>query len=48
MPMDSVNEENVEHLKREYEKTQKELDILKNTDIIDMYYDELCELEEML
>lgn len=48
MPMDSVNEENVEILKEEYEKTQHNLEQLRSRDIIDMYYDELIELEEVL
>ena len=48
MPMDSVNEENVENLKNEFEKTQHELEVLKATDIVDIYYKELQELEEML
>ena len=48
MPMDSVNEENVENLKDEYEKVQKELEELKNKHITTMYYEELVELEKML
>ena len=48
MPMDSVNEENVENLKQEYEKVQKELEELKNKHITMMYYEELVELEKML
>ena len=48
MPMDSVNEENVEILKNEYEKTQHNLELLKSTEIVDMYFDELMELEKML
>ena len=48
MPMDSVNEENVESLKSEYEKVQKELEELKNKSIVSMYYEELKELEKML
>ena len=48
MPMDSVNEENVKTLKNEYEKTQHELEMLKATQIVDMYYTELKELEKML
>ena len=48
MPMDSVNEENVKTLKNEYEKTQHELEMLKATQIVDMYYNELKELEKML
>ena len=44
MPMDSVNEENVENLKHEYEKVQKDLEELKNKSIISMYcYEELEE-----
>ena len=46
MPMDSVNEENVESLKSEYEKVQKELEELKNKSIVSMYYEELKELEK--
>ena len=46
MPMDSVNEENVEHLKEQYEKTKVNLEELKNKTIQDMYYDELDELEK--
>ena len=48
MPMDSVNEENVKTLKNEYEKTQHELEMLKATQIVDMYYNELKELEKVL
>ena len=48
MPMDSVNEENIEKLKSLYEKTAQELDVLKSTPCIDTYYKELCELEKVL
>ena len=48
MPMDSVNEENVEQLKNEYDKTLADLEDLKNKDIIDTYYEELEELKEVL
>ena len=48
MPMDSVNEENVEQLKAQYEKTKKELEELKNKTIQNMYYDELEDLEKVL
>ena len=47
MPMDSVNEENVKTLKNEYEKTYTAGDV-KATQIVDMYYTELKELEKML
>ena len=48
MPMDSVNEENVENPKHNYDKTQQELDILKNKNIETMYFEELEELEKVL
>ena len=48
MPMDSVNEENVEQLKNEYDKTLIELEELKSKNIIDTYYEELEELKEVL
>ncbi len=48
MPMDMVNEENVEKLKNEYEYTTQCLETLKQTTIISMYYKELCELEKSI
>ena len=48
MPMDSVNEENVERLKNLYEKTAEDLELLKSTTTIETYYKELCELEKVL
>ena len=48
MPMDSVNQENVESLKNEYDKLIQEIEELKNTTIIEMYYNELTELDNML
>jgi DNA topoisomerase-2 len=48
MPMDSVNEENVERLKKEYEDIQSLLDKTMSTTIVEMYYEELTKLEEML
>ena len=48
MPMDSVNEENVERLKHLFETTQHNLELLKSTTSVETYYKELCELEEIL
>ena len=48
MPMDMVNEENVEKLKHEFDSTKQSLEELKNTTTVSMYYKELCELEETI
>ena len=48
MPMDNVNEENVQKLKNEYDHTRSSLDILKATTPVSMYYNELCELEKSI
>jgi DNA topoisomerase-2 len=48
MPMDNVNEENVQKLKNEYDHTRTSLDILKATTPVSMYYNELCELEKSI
>ena len=48
MPMDMVNEENVEKLKHEFDSTKQSLEELKNTTTVSMYYKELCELEEAI
>jgi DNA topoisomerase II len=48
MPMDMVNEENVEKLKTDFDHTKEALEALKQKSIVDMYYDELCELEEAI
>ena len=46
MPMDMVNEENVEKLKQDFDQTKEALEALKQKNIVDMYYEELCELEK--
>ena len=48
MPMDNVNEENVQKLKNEYDHTCKSLETLKATTPISIYYNELCELEKSI
>ena len=46
MPMDSVTEENITKLQKEYHKKMRELDIVKETSIEKMWIDELTKLEE--
>jgi hypothetical protein len=48
MPMDMVNEENVEKLKNDYDSTKSCLEELKNMTNIQMYYKELEELEKAI
>ena len=48
MSMDSVSEENVKTLKKEYDTKQKELDKLLKTTIEEMWLSELKLLEETL
>lgn len=48
MTMDSVCEENVAYLKKEYEDKLKELEDIKNTTIQDMWIKELINLEKFL
>ena len=48
MSMDSVSEENVKTLKKEYDTKQKELDKLHKTTIEEMWLTELKALEETL
>jgi len=48
MPMDMVNEENIEKMKNEYDNTRNTFNILKQTTIVEMYYNELCELEKSI
>ena len=48
MPMDTVNEENVEKLKNDFDSTKQALEDLKNTTIVSMYYKELCELDKAI
>ncbi len=48
MPMDTVNEENVEKLKHDFDSTKQALEDLKNTTIVSMYYKELCELDKSI
>lgn len=48
MSMDSVSEENVKTLKKEYDTKQKELDKLQKTTIENMWLNELKVLEESL
>ena len=48
MPMDMVNEENVETLKNEFDTTRKELETLKNTTIETMYLNEIGDLEKVI
>jgi DNA topoisomerase-2 len=48
MSMDSVSEENVKTLKKEYDTKKKELDKLQNTTIEEMWLTELKQLEESL
>ena len=46
MPMDMVNEENIAKLKNEHDSIKKDLEILESTSPIDIYYNELCNLEK--
>ena len=46
--MDSVSEENVGKLKMEYGEKQKQLDILKNMKINDIWFQDLLSLEKEL
>ena len=48
MPMDSVNEENVEKLKNNFDITTQKLSKLSNKSILEMYLEELEELEKVL
>ena len=48
MPMDMVNEENVEKLKHEYDETKKAIEELKAMTNVDIYYKEIVELEEAI
>ena len=48
MPMDMVYEENVEKLKQDFDQTKEALEALKQKNIVDMYYEELCELEKAI
>ena len=48
MPMDMVNEENVEKLKQDVDTTKEVLEQLRQKNIIDIYYQELCELEKTI
>lgn len=48
MPMDTVNEENVEKLQHDFDSTKQALEDLKNTTIVSMYYKELCELDKAI
>ena len=48
MPMESVNEENVNKLKNKYENIKSEIDILSNKTIQEIYLGELTELKESL
>ena len=48
MTMDSVCEENVAYLKKEYEDKLKELEDIKNTTIEQMWIKELTNLEKFL
>ena len=48
MSMDSVSEENVDKLKNEYGEKQKQLDILKNMKINDIWFQDLLSLEKEL
>jgi len=48
MPMDSLNEENVEKLKKEHDKTNQKIKELMEKTITEMYLEELKELEEII
>tara|TARA_Y100000768_G_scaffold152963_1_gene114302 strand:+ start:2116 stop:5418 length:3303 start_codon:yes stop_codon:yes gene_type:complete len=48
MPMDSVNEENVDKLKNEYDDINNKIDELTNKSVDKIYYDELNILEKEL
>ena len=48
MPMDMVNEENVETLKSEFDNTRDQLETLKNTTIETMYLNEIGDLEKVV
>tara|TARA_Y100000389_G_scaffold178006_1_gene190770 strand:- start:565 stop:3858 length:3294 start_codon:yes stop_codon:yes gene_type:complete len=48
MPMDSLNEENVEKLKNEYDLISNRLKELQEKTITEIYLDELSELEEVV
>ena len=48
MTMDSVSEESIENLKNKYDEKQKQLELLKNTTIETMWYNDLQELKESL
>ena len=48
MPMDSLNEENVEKLKKEHDKTNQKIKELIEKTITEMYLEELKELEEII
>jgi hypothetical protein len=48
MSMDSVCEENVDHLKKQYESKQKELDETQAISKEQMWIHELKELDKML
>ena len=48
MPMDSVNIENVERLKNEVDEKNKQLNILKETTIQEMWLSELARLEKSI
>lgn len=48
MPMDMVNEENVETLKNEFDTTRDQLETLKNTTIETMYLNEIGDLEKVV
>ena len=48
LPMDSVNQENVDRLKQEYDNLKTELNVLQETSIITIYNKELNELEKMI
>ena len=48
MPMDTVNEENVQRLKHDYDSTKNDLDTLIATSIEQIYQTELDELEEII
>jgi len=48
MTMDSVSEENVERLKKEYNATKQQFDMLQKTPIVDIWFQELVHLEKVL
>ena len=48
IPMDLVNEENVEKIKSEYDATKELIDALTKMTNVNMYYKELIELEEAI